>query len=669
MHRKTSIWVLIALLTSSFGLSASAATVARQIARSGTIQLPATVSGTTGLALPETSPIFDRVPNLADGPSSTGRVGTQAIKGVLQRAEKFKINRSIATATGKGEFVESLTEGEDVGDDADDDENADQRNPKRITKRVLASFDGPNSRNQRLANKGNQFSVQPPDQALCAGNGYVLSSVNTVLKITDRSGKSLSGDVDLNSFYGYPAAIDRGANPPRFGPAITDPVCYFDPQVNRWFHAVLTLDTFPSSGNLTGTNHLDLAVSNSGNPLESWSVYRLPVQNDGTEGTPSHPNCPCLGDYPHIGADAHGIYLTTNEFPFSGGFNSAQIYALPKAALVAGSSTVQVVQLDTADYLLDGNPGFTVWPAVSPAGDVENDNRGTEYLLSSVAVFANSGNDSRLRVWALGNTSSLATANPNLTLLHDVVNVDTYGVPPVIKQKPGVAPLRDCLNDRALPTPFGIGCWNYLTTNQPAVTETLVPLDPNDSRMQQVFFTANRLYGALDTVVTVGGKEQAGVAYYVLKPNVSGNRVSASVFRQGKLAFANNSVTRPAIAALPNGKGLIGFTLVGDDHFPSAAYIRFSNAKGHRGNPVKIVGIGKGPDDEFGGYNAFGLSGGRWGDYAAAAIDGDHIWIASEYIGQRCSLAEFTTPSNLFSCNGTRVALTNWGTRVSLIKP
>lgn len=44
----------------------------------------------------------------------------------------------------------------------------------------LVSFDGLSFRDQRLANGGNQFSVEPPDQGLCAGNGYVLESVNDV---------------------------------------------------------------------------------------------------------------------------------------------------------------------------------------------------------------------------------------------------------------------------------------------------------------------------------------------------------------------------------------------------------------------------------------------------------------------------------------------------------
>ena len=76
----------------------------------------------------------------------------------------------------------------------------------------------------------------------------------------------------------------------------------------------------------------------SGDPSATWTLYAIDTTNDGTDGTPANPGCPCLGDQPLIGADAHGFYVSTNEFPFSGGFNGAQIYALPKAALVAGAA-------------------------------------------------------------------------------------------------------------------------------------------------------------------------------------------------------------------------------------------------------------------------------------------------------------------------------------------
>jgi hypothetical protein len=44
------------------------------------------------------------------------------------------------------------------------------------------------------------------------------------------------------------------------------------------------------------------------------------------------------------------------------------------------------------------------------------------------------------------------------------------------------------------------------------------------------------------------------------------------------------------------------------------------------------------------------------------------IWIASEYINQTCTFAEYTA-APVGSCGGTRSSLANWGTRVSRIKP
>ena len=52
-------------------------------------------------------------------------------------------------------------------------------------------FEGLNFYQQRYARGGNQFSVEPPDQALCVGNGYVLEAVNDVLNVFNTSGQSV----------------------------------------------------------------------------------------------------------------------------------------------------------------------------------------------------------------------------------------------------------------------------------------------------------------------------------------------------------------------------------------------------------------------------------------------------------------------------------------------
>jgi len=252
---------------------------------------------------------------------------------------------------------------------------------------LAVSFDGLNHRDQRTANNGNQFSVEPPDQGLCVGGGHVVEAVNDVFQVYNADGSDQTGVVDLNTFLGYPAQIDRTTGV--VGPFVTDPSCLYDATTGRWFMDVLTLDVWSDTGDWKGSNHLDIAVSNTSDPLGAWTIFRLPVQDDGTDGTPDH-HCTlytganprtnpaaCLGDYPHIGSDANGLYITTNEYSFFGNnFIGAQVYAFSKAQLAAGGS-LTVTQFNT--HGLDANGfalnGFTLWPSPPPPGVVDGQDR------------------------------------------------------------------------------------------------------------------------------------------------------------------------------------------------------------------------------------------------------------------------------------------------------
>ena len=63
-------------------------------------------------------------------------------------------------------------------------------NPKKAKSNPTLGthFQGLNLHDQRFANGGNQFSVEPPDQALCAGNGFVLEAVNDVMQVYNTGG-------------------------------------------------------------------------------------------------------------------------------------------------------------------------------------------------------------------------------------------------------------------------------------------------------------------------------------------------------------------------------------------------------------------------------------------------------------------------------------------------
>ena len=576
-------------------------------------------------------------------------------------------------------------------------------------------FQGLNLYQQRYARGGNQFTVEPPDQGLCVGNGFEVEAVNDVFNVFDASGASALPDntatnivsgfprnvnhaVDLNSFFGYAPAINRSTGVR--AQFVTDPTCIYDAGAQRFFLVVLTLESFPN-GAFTTVNHLDLAVSQTSNPTGAWNIYRLDVTNDGTNAGGVNPG-PYLGDYPHIGSDANGVYLTTNAYPWnSNGFAGAQIYAFPKAQLAAGAASVTVVHFDTFGAVNvpsdagSTQPGFTVWPAQSPATQFNTANGGTEFFMSSNAadeathpVAGTGGNyvSNQIVVWSMTNTSSLNSASPSPVLSNSVLGVNTYALPPKAKQPgaggaPGVnAPQGHCINDTTTSTIAGVGCWRLLFGGQPAHNEVISRPDSNDTRMQQVMWANGKLWGALDTALNPdGGAQRAGIAWYIVNPN------AGKIDNQGYLGAAGYDFTYPAIGVTEGGRGVMAFSATGDTLFPSSAYASI-DAKGGVGDwNVVPGGQGAAPDDGFTSYKAQVGSPPRtrWGDYSAAAVDGNSIWIASEYIAGTCNYTDWGGPffaggsgDNLLgTCGGashgpgTRAALGNWSTRISKLTP
>jgi hypothetical protein len=583
-------------------------------------------------------------------------------------------------------------------------------------------FEGLNHYQQRFARGGNQFSLEPPDQGMCVGNGYVVEAVNDVLNVYSAStGASLLPDntatnivsgfprnvnhaVDLNSFYGYAPAINRSTG--ARGQFVTDPSCLYDAATQRFFVVVLTLEVVPTSGAFTTVNHLDVAVSQTSNPTGSWNIYRIDVTNDGTNTGGANPG-PFLGDYPHIGADANGFYITTNAYPWCcNGFSGAQIYALSKAQLASGAATVTMQHIDTSGMVNapsdagSTQPGFTLWPAQSPGtSQFSLANNGTEYMLSSnaadeaqkpVSGSAGTRTSNQLIVWTLSNTASLNTATPAVGISNKILTVGQYGVPPKAKQPlsgqlpDATVPQGFCLNDTTTVTIAGTGCWRLLvstTAHNASGTEVVSTPDSNDTRMQQVMYANGKLWGALDTALNPdNGPQRAGIAWYIVNPSVG------SIVKSGYLGATGYDFTYPAIGVTAAGRGVMAFTAMGDTLNPSAAYAPIDANAGVGAWNVVNGGTGAAADDGFSGYKATRFPNPirpRWGDYGAAAVDGNSVWIASEYIGGACNYTDWGGPlfvggtgdNILGTCGGAshgpgpRSASANWSTRISKLTP
>ena len=142
-----------------------------------------------------------------------------------------------------------------------------------------------------MAAGGNQFSLEPPDQALAVGNGFVLESVNLAIALYTPGG-TLIGTDSLNDFFGLAPAILRTATPPVFGPFLADPRAYYDSNTGHWFFTSTEIDTDPATGAFLGGSSVLVAVSQTSSPLGAWNFYALNTTNAGDPA--NHPGCPLL---------------------------------------------------------------------------------------------------------------------------------------------------------------------------------------------------------------------------------------------------------------------------------------------------------------------------------------------------------------------------------------
>lgn len=447
--------------------------------------------------------------------------------------------------------------------------------------KLLQNFNGVGSRDSEKTNFGLEF--EPPDQGLCVGNGFVVEPVNSAFTIYRTNGSVVAGPFNVNLLY------DEG--PRQF---TSDPRCYFDPATHTWFAIIL----FISASNTHART--DIAVNTSGDPTTPWTVYHLDATDDGTNGTPKHPGCPCLGDQPLLGIDSQNLYISTNEFSILGPqFNGAQIYVISRSQLEGQSGKVNFVHF--SNLRIGGAIAASVQPAIT------NGSADAEYFMNSLDPFGTF--DNRIGVWAMTQGDEVSQGGiPTLSSM--VITSEPYGVPPGAHQK----------GEKSL-------------------------LDAGDDRMQQVQYINGNLWGALDTALTIPNDTapRAGAAWFEVQPSLNDDKIAgATVRKQGYVALSGNYLLYPAIQASPEGTAAIVMTLSGRNFFPSAVYTVLQ--AGHTAfGPVHIAASGTGPYDP---------KATRWGDYSWAILSPtqDSFWMATEYI----------PPLSSQTTDGRR----NWGTRV-----
>ncbi len=450
------------------------------------------------------------------------------------------------------------------------------------TNALLHNFNGVSSVDSAKVNPAGD--VEPPDQGLCVGNGYVVEPVNEAITIYRPDGTVVKGPEALPVFFG---------EPPVFEPPDTnvqgDVRCYFDPTTNTWFATQLFLTTTLSTNN----SHFDVAVNPTGNPTSGWKVYRFNTTDS------QNPGCPCFGDQPLFGIDQYNIYISTNEFSILGPeFNGSQIYAISKSQLIAEASKINFVHF--ANLNIAGNVAFSIEPAIS-----DDTNVPAEYFLDSLdfsGTFA-----SHIGAWAMTNRQCVTSGTCKPTLSSTVLSSETYGFPPSAQ------------------TPVGFNA--FYGENTSGLIQT------DDDRMLQVQEINGELWSTLDTALTnVPGQTTtlSGAAWFEVTPSLNGNNIGTTTIANQGYVVANAAfLLYPAVAVQSDGTAAMTMTLTNSTTYPSAAYTTMASGQKSFGG-LKVAAFGAQADI---GFSAVGGPG-RWGDYSAAVPDpsGSGIWMATEYI-------------------------------------
>ncbi len=253
---------------------------------------------------------------------------------------------------------------------------------------VVKEFDGMPHRN----------SI-PPDPYLAVGPNHIVQVVNTYFRITDKEGNTLK-EISANSWY---ASTLNGADP-------FDPKIIYDSFDNRWVMVWLNVNTSSSEG------YFLFSVSDDDNPLGTWYNWALPSNVNGN--TPSG----SWADYEGVGYDAQAIYLTSNQFKFTGSFEGAKIRIIDKMNLYANEpGEVTWYDLWKVTYPASSYSAF----GLRPVRMAETSSR---YYFAVQSPYSTASN---IGVYVLEN----AVTSPSLNGYS--VNVTTYSSPPNAQQLGG----------------------------------------------------------------------------------------------------------------------------------------------------------------------------------------------------------------------------------------
>lgn len=165
-----------------------------------------------------------------------------------------------------------------------------------------------------------ESGATPPDPTGAVGPNHYVHSVNSIVKIFDKSGNLLAGPTALGTFLGI--SSNSG-----------DPIVMYDQLADRYFVSEF--------GSLT--NSLAIGVSETNDPTGAYHVYQYSLD--------------AFPDYPHYSVWPDAYYLTANK----GGTN--KVYAIERDVMLAGGANPQIVGFPLPGSVQNTNTVYSPEPA------------------------------------------------------------------------------------------------------------------------------------------------------------------------------------------------------------------------------------------------------------------------------------------------------------------
>jgi hypothetical protein len=303
------------------------------------------------------------------------------------------------------------------------------------------------------------------------------------------------------------------------------------------------------------TNHFLLAISSGADPTGGWKAVAIASDPGGNN----------FADFPTLGLDAQGIYLSGDMFDAKGNPVGPTLVSIPKSSLLTSPPTLSGMKwFGVLNYTVRGE------------------------ILQPAVCFDQSGQGLVLSAASLGiDTQGNFETNTSLVISQ-------------IKNVTGASP---SLSSASLLTVLA-----YTVPLDPVQPDGSSNLDDGDARISaSVYQVSGVLYAVHSTQIG----NRAVIRWYRI------DAAKQTLLESGTLSDPINDIYYPSIAANTGGTVLIAYNASGPNTFPSSFAVVGSTTNGvttfSRPRLLK-AGTASYQNVDFNGLN-------RWGDYSATSVD------------------------------------------------